>query len=144
MITFVSADGMPLPSKRRWLRSWLVEVAARHEARIEHLSYAFGSSAWMANLNQEFLNHEGDTDILTFDYSENPEDGIIHGECCISPSMIREQAKVWGASFEDEMHRVLVHGLLHLLGYDDQTDQDKRTMRRLEEEALSIRPGIKA
>ena len=115
MITFVSADGMPLPSKRRWLRSWLVEVAARHEARIEHLSYAFGSSAWMANLNQQFLNHEGDTDILTFDYSENPEDGIIHGECCISPSMIREQAKVWGASFEDEMHRVLVHGLLHSL-----------------------------
>jgi rRNA maturation RNase YbeY len=98
----------------------------------------------MANLNQEFLNHEGDTDILTFDYSENPEDGIIHGECCISPNMIREQAKVWGVSFEDEMHRVLVHGLLHLLGYDDQTDQDKRTMRRLEEEALSIRPGIKA
>jgi rRNA maturation RNase YbeY len=144
MITFVSADGMPLPPKRRWLRSWLVEVAAQHEARIEHLSYAFGSSAWMANLNQEFLNHEGDTDILTFDYSENPEDGIIHGECCISPNMIREQAKVWGVSFEDEMHRVLVHGLLHLLGYDDQTDQDKRTMRRLEEEALSIRPGIKA
>ena len=144
MITFVSADGIALPKKRRWIRSWLDEVAAQHQARIEHLSYAFGSSAWMADLNQEFLNHAGDTDILTFDYSESPQNRLIQGECCISPTMIREQAQVWGVSFEDEMHRVLVHGLLHLLGYNDKTDQEKVVMRKLEEEALEIRSRIKA
>ena len=148
MIRFVSADGTPLPRQRRMLRQWLETIAGHHGAQIEHLSYAFGSSDWMADLNHRFLAHDGDTDILTFDYSnpkshssKNPPEPFrsINGECCISPGMIREQAVFWKTTFEDEMHRVLVHGLFHLLGFDDRTPSQKKQMRSLEEKAMALR-----
>ncbi|NBW33416.1 MAG: rRNA maturation RNase YbeY [Cytophagia bacterium] len=148
MILFVSADGTPLPRQRRRIKSWLERVANHHGAQIESLSFAFGSSSWMAELNQRYLAHEGDTDILTFDYQEgvqtrplalNKPAKVVNGECCISPGMIREQAAFWKTTFEDEMHRVLVHGLLHLLGYDDRSATQKKQMRTLEEEALAMR-----
>jgi rRNA maturation RNase YbeY len=130
------------------LRLWLETIASHHGAQIDHLSYAFGSSNWMADLNQRYLAHEGDTDILTFDYSgpgsqssiKGPRSPrLINGECCISPGMIREQAAFWKTTFEEEMHRVLVHGLFHLLGFDDRTPTQKKQMRSLEEKALALR-----
>jgi len=148
MIRFVSADGTSLPRQRRMLRLWLETIASHHGAQIDHLSYAFGSSNWMADLNQRYLAHEGDTDILTFDYSgpgsqfsiKGPgSPRLINGECCISPGMIREQAAFWKTTFEEEMHRVLVHGLFHLLGFDDRTPSQKKQMRSLEEKALALR-----
>lgn len=148
MIRFVSADGTSLPRQRRMLRLWLETIASHHRAQIDHLSYAFGSSNWMADLNQRYLAHEGDTDILTFDYSGPGSQSsikgpgsprLINGECCISPGMIREQAAFWKTTFEEEMHRVLVHGLFHLLGFDDRTPTQKKQMRSLEEKALALR-----
>jgi rRNA maturation RNase YbeY len=130
------------------LRLWLETIASHHRAQIDHLSYAFGSSNWMADLNQRYLAHEGDTDILTFDYSGPGSQSsikgpgsprLINGECCISPGMIREQAAFWKTTFEEEMHRVLVHGLFHLLGFDDRTPTQKKQMRSLEEKALALR-----
>jgi len=148
MIRFVSADGTSLPRQRRMLRLWLETIASHHGAQIDHLSYAFGSSNWMADLNQRYLAHEGDTDILTFDYSGPGSQSsikgtgsprLINGECCISPGMIREQAAFWKTTYEEEMHRVLVHGLFHLLGFDDRTPSQKKQMRSLEEKALALR-----
>ncbi len=148
MIRFVSADGTSLPRQRRMLRLWLETIASHHGAQIDQLSYAFGSSDWMADLNHRYLAHEGDTDILTFDYSEPGSHPsimgpgslrLINGECCISPGMVREQAVFWKTTFEDEMHRVLAHGLFHLLGFDDKTPPQKKQMRSLEEKALALR-----
>ena len=148
MIRFVSADGTPLPRQRRMLRRWLETIASHHGAQIDQLSYAFGSSAWMADLNQRYLAHVGDTDILTFDYTKPASQAppkpsgslrLIQGECCISPGMIKEQAVYWKTTYEDELHRVLVHGLFHLLGFDDRTASQKKQMRSLEENALDLR-----
>ncbi|MFM7701390.1 MAG: rRNA maturation RNase YbeY, partial [Bacteroidota bacterium] len=128
------------------------------------LSYAFGPSGWMADLNMKHLGHEGDTDILTFDYGEGiseerntselmpPQFGpsdpdwqlspfgrvTIMGECCICPERVAKQSADWGSTSQEEMRRVMVHGLLHLVGYDDKKSEDQKQMREAEDRALAI------
>lgn len=151
-ISFVSVDETALPKGRLKLRRWLQEIASLHGAVVVSLSYAFGSSEWMAKLNFEHLGHEGDTDILTFDYTLPPVESKksakapnlaqqpyrIHGECCICPSRVMAQSRDWGTRPEEEMQRVMVHGLLHLLGQNDQTTAQRKLMREAEDKALAI------
>lgn len=154
MISFVAIDGAPLPGERRKLRQWLLRVASDYGVLSLDLSYAFGSSVWMADLNARHLGHEGDTDILTFDYSDpswaqgsqranarhlgRRDRRAIKGECCISSSRVKAQSADWGNTPEEEMRRVLVHGLLHLIGFDDMKPEDQKRMREAEDEALAI------
>jgi rRNA maturation RNase YbeY len=154
MISFVAVGDAPLPGERRKLRQWLQKIASDYGVLSLELSYAFGSSSWIAELNARHLGHEGDTDILTFDYAEQPlAQGsavgmdrallpfgrtVIQGECCISPSRVKAQSKEWGNSLQEEMRRVLVHGLLHLIGFDDKKPEDQKRMREAEDKALAI------
>ncbi len=169
MISFVSVEETPLPQGRRKLRQWLERIAQEYGVEDLELSYAFGPSGWMADLNMRHLEHEGDTDILTFDYGEghsregisevrntgelltppfgpsDPDRGLspfgrvtIMGECCICPDRVAKQSAEWGSTSQEEMRRVLVHGLLHLVGYDDKNLEDQKQMREAEDRALAI------
>lgn len=122
-------------TQARRTSKWLQRVAAAEGRKIESLSYVFASDPFVASLNRKFLRHNTYTDILTFDYSEN---GPLTAEIYISIARVRENAKEFGEPFSRELRRVIVHGLLHLLGYDDTTPREAARMRRKEEACLSL------
>ena len=86
-------------------------------------------------LNKEFLNHDYYTDIITFDYSETD---VVSGDLFISIERIKDNAKTLKTSYQEELHRVIIHGVLHLLGYKDKTEEESENMRKLEDECLLI------
>jgi probable rRNA maturation factor len=114
---------------------WLKRIASAEGRKIESLSYVFASDPFVAGLNRKYLRHNTYTDILTFDYSEN---GPLTAEVYISIARVRENARAFGEPFSRELRRVIVHGLLHLLGYDDTSPRLAARMRRKEEACLSL------
>ena len=123
-----------LPNNRKTIK-WLEKIAQREGRSIDALTYIFATDRLVSRLNREYLRHNTLTDILTFDYSEGRQ---IAGEIYISIPRVRENAKLFGQSFEMELRRVMAHGLLHLIGYTDKTPLQKRQMRRKEEACLSL------
>ena len=101
------------------------------------LNYIFCSDAFLLSLNVEYLNHNTLTDVITFDNSDDSKG--IQGEIYISIDRIRENAKKYRVPFERELHRVMIHGLLHLLGYADKTPLQKKMMRKKESTYLSLK-----
>ena len=89
----------------------------------------------MLEINKEFLNHDYYTDIITFDYSETD---VVSGDLFISIERIKDNAKTLKTSYQEELHRVIIHGVLHLLGYKDKTEEESENMRKLEDECLLI------
>jgi len=117
--------------------AWLERVAKAEGSSIESLSYVFCNDKYLLSINQEYLDHDTLTDIITFDLRENSKP--IDGEIYISIPRVRENARSLGVYFDNELHRVIVHGVLHLLGYRDKTKKEKEEMRRKEEEYLAKR-----
>ena len=103
---------------------------------IENLNFIFCSDAYLLEKNRQFLNHNTYTDIITFDYCK---DQLIIGDVFISIERVKENAESFKVHFEKELDRVLIHGVLHLLGYKDKSDQEKIQMREKEEFYLSLR-----
>lgn len=103
--------------------------------QIEEINIVFGDDIWLLDLNKKYLNHDYYTDIITFDYSE---DSLISGDLCISLERVLENAVSLNVSRETEILRVVFHGLLHLCGFNDKTDEDKIAMRKAEDEALNM------
>ena len=101
------------------------------------MSYIFCSDKDLVRLNNQYLKHKALTDILTFDYSTDPKS--IHGEIYISVQRVKENAGRFKESFDEELHRVIIHGVLHLVGYNDKSPTDKALMREKEEAYLSLR-----
>ena len=99
------------------------------------ISIIFCSDNYILDINQRFLQHDYFTDIITFDYSEGRR---ISGDLFISVDSVRENAVEYGTEFSDELHRVIVHGILHLIGYDDHTDEEIKEMRAKENYYLSV------
>jgi probable rRNA maturation factor len=132
---FVEKISFQLPNPRK-TSGWLALVSLKEEHRIESLSYIFCSDSLLARMNKDFLNHDTLTDILSFDYSESP--GVIQGEIYISVPRIRENARKFQQPFDKELRRVMVHGLLHFIGYKDKTATQKRQMRSKEDACLSL------
>ena len=122
-------------AEARKTSKWLSRIAAAEGRKIESLSYVFVADPFLASLNHKYLHHNTYTDILTFDYSEK---GPLIGEVYISVARVRDNAKAFGEPFSRELRRVVVHGLLHLLGYDDTTPRLAAAMRRKEEACLSL------
>ena len=106
-------------------KAWLNEVAKQEGKKILELSYVFCSDDYLLQINQEYLNHDTLTDIVTFDNSEDPKK--IEGDIFISIDRVKENGEKLGTS-ETELERVMVHGLLHLLGYKDKKKEDKALM----------------
>jgi len=123
--------------KRILLRTWLQRVAQKEQKKISALNYIFCSDEFLLSMNKEHLNHNTYTDIITFGYSAKGAVDIT-GDIFISIDRVKENAKTYQTSFQDELRRVLSHGLLHLCGYKDKTSADKANMREKEESALSL------
>lgn len=117
---------------------WIRKTAAEEKCSIKELNYIFCSDEYLHDLNVRFLNHDTYTDIITFDNSEGGEDGL-EGDIFISIDRVKENAQKLGVPFDEELHRVIIHGVLHLIGYSDKSAAAKASMRRKEDAYLSLR-----
>lgn len=115
------------------LTRWLLNAAQSEGREVSELSYIFCSDEHLRKINVEFLDHDYYTDVITFPY----DDHAIHGDVFISSDRVRENAGTAGVSFERELSRVMVHGLLHLAGYDDKTTEAKVRMTEREDAHLA-------
>lgn len=114
---------------------WLNRIAEQESKGIVSLDYVFCSDEYLHKINVEYLNHDTYTDIITFDLGE-PTDDAISGEIYISIDRVKENAQIHGSQYKDELLRVVAHGLLHLIGYPDKSEQEALVMRGKEEDAL--------
>jgi len=119
------------------VRQWVTDTLAAEDFKLKELNYIFCSDAYLLQINQQYLDHDTYTDIVTFDNSE--VDGIIVGDIFISVERIRENAQKFEQTEIDELHRVIIHGALHLAGYTDKTADDKKKMTQKEDFYLSKR-----
>ena len=114
---------------------WLSEVIKNEGFKEGEINYIFVDDDTLLEKNKEYLNHDTYTDIITFDTSDEP--GEISGDIYISTDRVIENSREYGVPYPEEMHRVLVHGILHLCGYDDKTEEEKKKMREKEDYYLS-------
>jgi len=137
MIAYLSEDiAFGFEGKKRRTSAWLRAIAGREGRRIGDLSVVFCSDPYLLSVNRQYLGHDYYTDIITFDYCEGD---VLSGDLLISIDTVRANAAEYGAaSFEEELSRVIAHGLLHLIGYDDHTPEDQAMMRQKENEALAL------
>ncbi len=136
MIVFFNEDiDFKFQGKNKF-KSWLKKVADKEGFTIGQLNYIFCSDEYLHKINLEYLDHDTYTDIITFDNSE--DEATIEGDIFVSIERIRENSQTLNTVFEEEVKRVIVHGLLHLCGYDDHTPEDKAEMRRLESEYILV------
>ena len=123
-----------LKEKER-LTIWLERLMAMHHKFPGNLTYIFCSDTYLLEMNKQYLAHDTYTDIITFNYNEGH---YISGDIFISVDRVKENAKSFKTTFEDELHRVMAHGVLHLLGFNDKTKKDEAEMRKMEEMALGM------
>lgn len=115
---------------------WLKMVAESEVKKIGDISIIFCSDNFILDVNIKYLGHDYFTDIITFDYCEGNK---LSGDLFISVDSVRENASIYGTEFSDELNRVIVHGILHLIGYDDHSDEDIKDMRAKEDYYLNLR-----
>lgn len=119
------------------VKAWIGEVVEKYDYTLEALTFIFCSDEYLHKINLEYLDHDTLTDIITFDNAD--EEGLIEGDIFISIDRVRENAEFLSVPFTEELHRVIIHGVLHLLGFDDTTPELKVEIHRLEDEALAMR-----
>ena len=134
MIRFFNEDVTHKLPQKQATRSWLKQQAEREGYAIGDLNYIFCSDEHVLQVNRDYLQHDYYTDIITFDQSE--ETGKIEGDIFVSVERVADNAVQMGVATEQEMRRVLAHGLLHLCGYGDKTDEEVKQMRHKEDEWL--------
>ena len=113
---------------------WISKVIQLESHNEGEINYIFCDDDYLHKLNVEFLNHDTLTDIISFDYSVGKE---LHGDIYISVERVRENTEVFDATFQDELSRVMVHGVLHFCGYKDKTEAEKSEMRRMEDRYIA-------
>ena len=118
---------------------WLKTVAGSEMRRLGAVNIIFCSDNYILDVNVRYLGHDYFTDIITFDYCEKD---VLSGDLFISIDSVRENALYYGVSFEDELDRVMVHGLLHLIGYDDHTPEQQAEMRAKEDYYLQMKASL--
>lgn len=134
-IYFLSEGIKFKPKKQKNLKSWVKGVIESEGRNLTSLVYIFCSDSYLLTLNQGYLNHKTFTDIITFDYSEGD---VVDGEIYISVDRIKDNAIKFERDFEEELHRVMIHGVLHILGFKDKSPSEKSVMRKKEEACLSL------
>jgi len=117
--------------------AWLAKIAAAHNAHLAELSIVFLTDDQLLEMNRQYLNHDYYTDILTFDNAIEGDAGI-RGDLFISHERVQENAEAEETPMEDELRRVMAHGLLHLLGFNDKSPTERDTMRKAEDAAMAL------
>lgn len=136
LIAYYTDEDVEAPRLReRILRNWIREVAALYNRRVGELCYQFCGDERILQTNQDFLDHDYYTDIITFDESEGD---VISGDMLISLETVRSNAELLGNQYAEELHRVIIHGVLHLCGLKDKTPEDEANMRAAEDQALRL------
>ena len=139
MVSYFTEDIKFNFKEKRLTSRWLKFVAESEAKRLDDISVIFCSDNYILDVNIKYLKHDYFTDIITFDYCEG---NLLSGDLFISIDSVRENASFYGTEFSDELNRVIVHGLLHLIGYDDHTDEDIAMMRAKENYYLSQRGNV--
>ena len=137
MITYHHIDiDMPAIS-RRLTTDWVKQVAATYGKRVGDVAYIFCNDRKILEDNQQYLQHDYYTDIITFDYCEGNR---ISGDLFISLDTVRSNAELFGKSYHEELHRVIIHGILHLCGINDKGPGERELMEEAENAALALLP----
>ena len=135
MIEFYSETDFNIEDTKA-LSHWISEIILHENHELGDLTYVFCDDDYLHKLNLQFLNHDTLTDIISFDNSLGKQ---IHGEIYISVERVKENARTYQVAFLEELHRVIIHGVLHFCGYKDKTKKQQETMSRKENEALDLR-----
>lgn len=134
-ITF-QTENVALPKiKKRETTNWIKTVAEMYHKKTGEIAYLFCDDAKILEINRQYLQHDFYTDIITFDYSEG---NMISGDISISLDTVRSNSQMYHTDFETELHRVMIHGILHLCGINDQSEAEKIEMRAAENSALDL------
>lgn len=134
IINFYSENKFQLEEKKRHLE-WLKRIISSEGKKLGEISFIFCDDDFLLEINQKYLNHDTFTDIISFD---NSIGNILHGDIFISIDRVTENAKEFEVLFAEEMRRVLIHGILHLSGYKDKTEDEKLEMRNKEEGKMKM------
>jgi len=134
MIIFFFETNFELFQKAQ-IKIWLRKIAERENKRIKELNIVFYNDEQLLDFNKKYLNHDTYTDIITFDDSKK---NILKGDVLISVERVKKNAETYHCTFEEELRRVMAHGLLHLCGYNDKDEDEKMLMNQKEEEALVL------
>ena len=126
-----------LPQKGK-IRNWIADILHSFGYTLSELNFIFVSDEHLYQMNVSHLQHEYYTDIMTFPYHE-PDSKQIHSDIYISIDRVGENAKIVNVDFLEELHRVMIHGVLHMMGFDDHEEEDKKRMKQQEDSALSKR-----
>jgi len=121
--------------KKRITSSWIKQVISIEDKRVGDISFIFCSDMYLLDVNRKYLNHDYYTDIITFD---NVVDSLIIGDIFISVDRVKENSIEFATSFDNEIHRIIIHGVLHLLGYKDKVKKDKHLMTEKEDLYLKL------
>ncbi|WP_314312450.1 rRNA maturation RNase YbeY [Hoylesella saccharolytica] len=136
MITY-NTSGVKMPKiKRRDTTAWIKAVIATYNKRLGEVGYMFVNDEKILEINNEYLQHDYYTDVITFDYNEND---VLNGDIVISLDTVRTNAEKFGKTFDDELHRVIIHGILHLCGLHDKAPGEREQMEKAENRALALR-----
>ena len=135
MITY-NTDGVRMPKiKRRETTAWIKRVVASHGLKTGEIGYMFVNDEKILEVNNEYLGHNYYTDVITFDYDE---DDVVSGDIVISLDTVRSNAELFGKDYDEELHRVIIHGILHLCGINDKGPGEREIMEAEENKALAL------
>ncbi len=138
MITY-NADGTAMPKIRKTdTTAWIKRVAAAHNRRVGEVGYLFVDDEKILEMNRQYLGHDYYTDVITFDYSEGNR---LNGDIVISLDTVRSNASQYGRPYDEELHRVIIHGILHLCGINDKGPGEREQMEQAENAALEMLAG---
>jgi probable rRNA maturation factor len=140
MISFNNADVKFTLKNRSLIKKWITTVVVKNKRKVGDIGFVFCSDEHLLTINKQYLDHDTYTDIITFDYSKESKTQAISGEIFISVERVEENAKKFGKTVENELHRVMIHGVLHLLGHGDKSKKAKEEMRRQEDLCLKAFP----
>lgn len=141
MITY-QTDGIDMPAiKHRETTAWIKAVAATYGRRVGEIGYMFVDDEKILEVNKQYLGHDYYTDVITFDYDEGM---VINGDIVISLDTVRTNAELFNKRYEDELHRVIIHGVLHLCGINDKGPGEREVMEANENKALDLLRKMKA
>ena len=135
MITY-NTENVKMPAiRRRDVSRWVRQVAASYGRRVGEIGYLFCDDEKILEVNREYLSHDYYTDIITFDYTEGD---VINGDLVISLDTVRSNAELFGKEYDDELLRVIIHGILHLCGINDKGPGERELMEAAENKALAM------